>query len=240
MYSRELDGKTYTFGVSGKLWRDALVMYDHQTRTLWSHITGEAIEGALKGKRLTVLSSMPRIAWKEWKQHYPETKVLSVSYGPRHQEQRMEERRRDNYAHYHASPETGISGTEYTDARLENKALVVGVRINDNTYHAYPFAHFEGKPVLNDQVDELPVLAFRDANSQATSVFLRTVDGQPLTFEATSGYYAKDTQTGTRWNLITGEAVEGELKGKHLERLPSVNVYWFAWARYYPETTVHE
>ena len=89
MYSRELDGKTYTFGVSGKLWRDALVMYDHQTRTLWSHITGEAIEGALKGKRLTVLSSMPRIAWKEWKQHYPETKVLSVSYGPRHQEQRM-------------------------------------------------------------------------------------------------------------------------------------------------------
>ena len=50
MYSREIDGQVYTFGVSGKLWRDALLMYDHQTRSLWSHITGQAVERYLPGK----------------------------------------------------------------------------------------------------------------------------------------------------------------------------------------------
>ena len=62
MSGREIDGLTYTFGVSGKLWRDALLMYDHQTRSLWSHITGQAVKGASQGKQLQVLVSMPKIA----------------------------------------------------------------------------------------------------------------------------------------------------------------------------------
>jgi hypothetical protein len=35
-------------------------------------------------------------------------------------------------------------------------------------------------------------------------------------------------------------ATEGKLKGKELERLPAMNIYWFAWARYHPETTIYE
>jgi uncharacterized protein (DUF3820 family) len=35
-------------------------------------------------------------------------------------------------------------------------------------------------------------------------------------------------------------AMEGKLKGRTLERLPAMNIYWFAWARYHPETTVYE
>ena len=31
-----------TFGVSGKLWRDALIMYDRDSRSLWSQIDGVA------------------------------------------------------------------------------------------------------------------------------------------------------------------------------------------------------
>ena len=56
MYGREIDGLTYTFGVSGKLWRGALLMYDHQTRSLWSHITGQAVKGASQRKQLQVFS----------------------------------------------------------------------------------------------------------------------------------------------------------------------------------------
>ena len=39
--------------------------------------------------------------------------------------------------------------------------------------------------------------------------------------------------------MITGEATEGKLNGKTLERIPTMNIYWFAWGRYHPETTVH-
>ena len=239
MYSRELDGKTYTFGVSGKLLRDALLMYDHQTQTLWSHITGEAVQGELKGKKLKMLAGTPRITWKDWKRNQPLTKVLSVPNDPRHPERQIQDIRTDNYAQYHASLNAGISGTQYTDNRLMNKELVVGVRLNES-YRAYPFRAFKRKSIINDEVSDVPVLVFHDLESNATAVFLRTVDGKILTFESLQGYFVKDATTGTTWNLITGIATEGKLKGHTLERLPAMNIYWFAWARYHPETTVYE
>ena len=237
MYSRELDGKTYTFGVSGRLWRDALLMYDHQTRSLWSHITGEAVQGKLKGKRLKMLAAMPQISWKTWRLNYPDTKVLSLPLNARHPEHRVEERKIDGYARYHASTETGVSRLKYTDDRLKNKDLVVGVQLGKQ-YRAYPFEIFKGQLILNDEIDGAPVLVFHDPQSSATAVFKRPLDGKPLTFESDKSYFAKDT-TGTRWNLITGVASEGKFKGNTLERLPSFNVYWFAWARYHPETTIY-
>ena len=239
MYSRELDGKTYTFGVSGKLFRDALLMYDHQTRTLWSHITGEAVQGELKGKRLKMLAGTPRITWKDWKRNQPLTKVLSVANDFRGPERGIQDIRTDNYAMYHASSDAGISGTQYTDDRLMNKELVVGVRINES-YRAYPFTTFKKKSIINDEVGDVPVLAFHDLDSNATAVFLRVVDEQTLRFEPARGYFVKDVTTKTTWNLITGMATKGKLKGHTLERLPAMNIYWFAWARYHPETTVYK
>ena len=239
MYSRELDGETYTFGVSGKLLRDALLMYDHQTQTLWSHITGEAVEGELKGKRLKMLTGTPRITWKDWKRNHPLTRVLSVANDFRGPERRIQDVRTDNYARYHASSDAGISGTQYTDNRLMNKELVVGIRINES-YRAYPLTTFKRKSVINDEVGDVPVLAFHDLESNATAVFLRTVAGQTLMFEPERGYFVKDVTTKTTWNLITGMATEGTLKGQTLARLPAMNVYWFAWARYHPETTVYK
>ena len=239
MYSRELDGKTYTFGVSGKLLRDALLMYDHQTQTLWSHITGEAVQGELKGKQLKMLAGTPRIKWQDWKRNQPLTKVLSVASDLRRPERHIQDIRADNYARYHASSDAGISGTQYTDNRLMNKELVVGVRINES-YRAYPFTAFKKQSIINDEVADVPVLAFHDLESNATAVFLRNVDGQTLTFKPAEGYFVKDTTTGTTWNLITGLATEGKLKGHTLERLPAMNIYWFAWARYHPETTVYK
>ena len=238
MYSRELDGETYTFGVSGKLLRDALLMYDHQTRSLWSHITGEAMAGELKGKRLKMLAGTPRINWKDWKRNHPLTKVLSVPSDPRRPEKLRQDPIVDNYAQYHASPIAGISGTRYTDDRLMDKALVVGVRVNES-YRAYPFRSFRRRSVINDEVGNAPVLAFHDLKSNATAVFLRTVEGQTLTFEQARGYTVKDTTTDTTWNLITGMATKGKLKGHTLERLPAMNIYWFAWARYHPDTTIY-
>ena len=50
MYARPTDdeGRPLTFGVSGKLWRDALVMFDRQTGSLWSQISGDAIRAELE------------------------------------------------------------------------------------------------------------------------------------------------------------------------------------------------
>ena len=213
-------------------------MYDHQTRSLWSHITGEAIQGPLKGKRLKLLVSMPQIAWKTWQLNYPATQVLSVPTvgGMR------ESISRDNYADYHASQRAGVSGMEYTDNRLPNKSLVIGVQVpakNGTTqFHAYPLTHFTETAVINDMLGEVPLLIFHDKASFATAVFKRNVAKDVRTFSSQDGYFVEDN-TGTRWNLVTGEVTSGKDKGKRLERLPAVNIYWFAWARYYPQTTIY-
>ena len=237
MYSRELDGQTYTFGVSGKLWRDALVMYDHQTRSLWSHITGEAIQGKLKGKSLKTLAAMPKISWKTWRLNFPATKVLSVPVNYSDKSFLIEEQRRDSYAEYHVGPETGVSGMQYSDTRLNNKELVVAVKHHDQ-HRAYPFSVFEPKPIVNDDINNIPILVFHDQNSGATAVYKRTLDGLPLVFEWSKDYFAVDSSE-TIGNLITGLATEGKYKEKQLERLPSINLYWFAWARYHPDTTIY-
>ncbi len=237
MYSRELDGKTYTFGVSGKLWRDALVMYDHQTRSLWSHITGEAVRGKHQGKNLKMLAAMPKIDWRTWRLNFPGTRVLSVPVGAFDNSFSIEEQRRDSYAQYHAGPETGVSGMHYVDTRLNNKELVVGVEHGDR-YRAYPTSAFQPKPIVHDGINNVPVLVFHDQYSGATAVYKRTLAGLPLAFEWSEGYFAVDS-SGTMWNLITGSGTEGKYKGKQLERLPSINLYWFAWARYHPDTTIY-
>ena len=213
-------------------------MYDHQTRSLWSHITGEAIQGPLKGKRLKPLAAMPQIAWKAWHLNYPKTRVLSV---PTRGGMR-ENRRQDVYADYHASPRAGVSGMEYTDDRLPNKSLVIGVRgqtkDGDTEFRAYPLTHFTETAVINDTLGGVPLLIFHDKTSFATAVFKRNVAVDARTFTPENRYFAEDN-TGTRWNLVTGEATSGKDKGTRLERLPAVNIYWFAWARYYPETSIY-
>ncbi len=213
-------------------------MYDHQTRSLWSHITGKAIQGPLKGKQLKTLVSMPQIAWKTWQLNYPETEVLSLPTvgGTR------EGINRDNYADYHASQRAGVSGTEYTDDRLPNKSLVIGVQVQTKDgkrqFRAYPITHFTETAVINDTLGKVPLLIFHDKSSFATAVFKRNVAEDVRTFRAQDGHFVVDN-TGTLWNLVTGEATSGTDKGKRLERLPAVNIYWFAWARYYPRTTIY-
>lgn len=190
--------------------------------------------------------------------NYPKTRVLSVQSGS----SRQEDKSSDVYADYHASQRAGVSGIDYTDDRLPNKLLVIGVQVGD-TYRAYPLTLFTETSLINDEVDGVPLLIFHDKDSFATAVFARTVGDTVLTFEVPKdarlqttsigkvkkdarsetalaamdnrGYFARDN-SGTQWNLITGKATVGERK---LMRLPAVNIYWFAWARYHPETSIY-
>lgn len=213
-------------------------MYDHQTRSLWSHITGEAIQGPLKGKRLKPLASMPQIAWKTWQLNYPATRVLSVPTRGGMRESLSQ----DGYADYHASQRPGVSGMEYTDDRLPNKSLVIGVQVplKDRTtqFRAYPLTHFKKTAVINDTLGGVPLLIFHDKASFATAVFKRNVAEGTRIFSHQDMHFVADN-TGTRWNLVTGETTSGKDKGTRLERLPAINIYWFAWARYYPETSIY-
>lgn len=80
MYDRRVKGKAHTFGVSGKLYRDNLVLYDRETDSLWSQLLNRSIAGPLTGASLELLPATVT-TWTEWQRRHPDTRVLSPATG---------------------------------------------------------------------------------------------------------------------------------------------------------------
>ena len=206
-------------------------MYDRETNSYWSHLTGEAIQGPMVGEKLKMLASVPKIKWKEWKQQYPNTRVLSV--------QGKEYQRYDHYSEYHRSNRTGLFSRENRDDRLDIKDKVIGVVLNE-ARKAYPMEkkHWKtGKKdqwkLVRDEIDGTPVVVFHDPDLYATEVYSRKLsDGTVLEFaETVERFWAQDAE-GRKWNLLTGQGPDG----LNLSAVPHMGIYWFAWADFYPDT----
>ena len=234
MYSRKLDGVVLEFGVSGKLWQNALLMYDRRTSSLWSQVTGEAVRGEMKGKKLQWVTGMPRVTWGEWSKQHLDTKILTDGRG--------REDQGSQYESYFSSGRVGIfDGPVRQDGRLRNKEKVVGVQIGERA-KAYPYSLFsDGRMLVTDALGGTPILVFHDSGSRASAAYLATDGKSALTFsEGAQNGVAVDDQTGTVWNLFTGEAERGLLAGKRLEPVRFMELYWFAWADFHPETEVYK
>lgn len=231
MYAREINGQVFTFGVSGKLIRNVLVMYDRQTESLWSQLLGEAVEGELVGTKLEFLPSW-MMTWAEWRALHPDTVALDKGF-----------RRggRDVYDSYYGSPTAGVIGETIRDDRLTTKEFVVGVELPDTTPIAYPFSVLNAEPVLNDTVAGVDLVVFFDADSAGTAVYRRTVADQTLTFtQGNDRATFVDAETGTTWDAFTGTAVAGELAGARLKRIKSTRSFWFGWKDIHPGTLLYE
>ncbi len=77
---RGADGAPRTFGVSGLLYNSCLLMYDHETESLWSQLRMSSVAGALNETELTPLPTR-RMTWAAWKTVFPTGKVLSTDTG---------------------------------------------------------------------------------------------------------------------------------------------------------------
>jgi hypothetical protein len=75
VYDRRINGRTLTFGVSGKLYHESLIMYDRETGSLWSHFLGAAVTGPLEGSRLGFIPAA-FTDWGTWLREHPGTSVL--------------------------------------------------------------------------------------------------------------------------------------------------------------------
>ena len=231
MYGREIDGKEHTFGVSGKLIMNVLVMYDRETETLWSQFLGRGVEGPLTGVELEIIPAT-QTTWSAWRELHPDTTVL-----------RKPRRGRDHYAGYYASNDAGVLGEFSRDDRLDRKELVLGIDVEGGK-KAYAFSALETERVVNDSFAGRELLVFLDEATGTGIVYDRSVDGRALSFRAEGdGEGAQtvlvDDETGTRWQAFTGRAIEGELKGQTLRRVTSHLSFWFAWKDWNPETELY-
>ncbi len=228
MYSRIINGDEFTFGVSGKLIRNALVMYDRQTGTLWSQLLGEAVSGPLVSTQLEHLPAT-MTTWENWRELHPDTLALQKGY----------EGVRDPYTGYYQGTSLGVLGVENIDDRLGTKEFVIGVELNQEA-SAYPFSVLSEQPVVNDEVGGLPILVAFDPDAATGAVWERTLaDGTVLEFTEVDNELIEDNLTGSLWNGITGQAIEGNLEGETLKSVPNTLVFWFAWFDFHPETQLY-
>ena len=229
MYGRRINDEVHTFGVSGKLIMNALVMYDHQTDTLWSQFLRKGVKGPLAGTELEVIP-VTQTTWAAWRELHPDTKVLNKN--GRYQS--------DTYSSYYRNGRAGVIGESNGDDRLKTKDLVVGVDFDGRT-KAYPLKELAGRVVINDSFAGEHVAIFFDDATGTALVYDRNVKGTPLTLRvdgAPAGIATIliDDETGSRWMAFTGRAIEGELKGETMERALSHLSFWFAWTDWNPDT----
>jgi hypothetical protein len=246
VFRREAQGRLLEFGTSGKLYRSALVMYDRQTESLWTHFDGTAISGPLAGTRLELVPSQ-LLSFAQWRAEYPDGRVLSRDTG--HQPPYGE----NPYAYYDSREEPHPSFFEPPEqGDLPALARVVGVSLPSGEV-AYPYTSLAGPAgagVIQDRERDL-VVFWQDQVASAldapeiaegrdvgsSGVFVPRAGGRRLSFEVRGGEIA-DRETGSTWTLA-GRAAAGPMEGARLESIAHLDSFWFAWFAYYPETDVY-
>jgi len=120
---RRVGDRVLSFGTSGSLYQSALVMYDRQTESLWSHFTGQAIAGVLTGAEL---DSYPvaTVAWSDWRDAHPDGLVLSRDTG------HDRDYGRNPYPGYDDIDNPPFLFEGEVDARLAAKTRIVGVGLD--------------------------------------------------------------------------------------------------------------
>ncbi|MBI1823757.1 MAG: DUF3179 domain-containing protein [Nitrospirae bacterium] len=139
-----IKGKTYTFGVSGLLYKSDVLMYDHETESLWSQLKQEAVTGAMTGARLPLLP-LVHTTWGVWRKEHPDTRVLSTETGY------IRDYSRDPYGDYATSPRLMFPAGK-TNSLYPAKEWMIGI-VLDGKAKVYPFSELsKGEKVFSDQV----------------------------------------------------------------------------------------
>lgn len=240
-FDRRVDDRILDFGTSGMLYNSALVMYDRQTESLWSHFTGQAIVGTLTGTQLeTVAISI--VSFADFKEAHPAGRVLSTDTGD------LRDYGRNPYVGYDDPEDSPFLFTGPSDDRLPQLARVVGIRIGDEAV-AIDVDRLRDEGVIHTEVagksivvwlkpgtasalDASSIAAGKDVG--AVGVFERDLDGRQLRFER-SGDEFRDTETQTQWNVF-GEGLRGRFAGNELTPVRHLSTFWFSWFAFFPET----
>jgi Protein of unknown function (DUF3179) len=242
-YDRRLGDRVLDFGTSGMLYNSALVMYDRQTESLWSHFTAQAIVGHLAGEELDVYP-VAIVSWADWRAAHPDGLVLSRDTG------HERDYGRNPYPGYDDidSPAFLLDGE--VDDRLAAKERVIGIELDGDAV-AVRLDELADRGVLQVEVDGTGLVAWVEPGTAsaldtasvaagkdvgASGVFVPVADGRTLSFQRTDDGFVDD-QTGSRWNVL-GQAVDGALAGTALEPVVHVDTFWFAWGSFLPDTRI--
>lgn len=80
-YGRVLEGQILSFLNTGAIWKWDLVMFDEQTGSQWSQVSGEALDGAHHGKELALVPHQV-VHWSAWRDRHPGGLAMDLPRDP--------------------------------------------------------------------------------------------------------------------------------------------------------------
>jgi hypothetical protein len=221
VYDRSLDRQTLDLGAVG-LEKGVFILYDRQSGTHWSQVSGRATRGEKAGLSLSKRGSTVT-TWGRWRRLHPGTSVYADPSLP--------SRRR-------FTEESIARITASGSGPVVNADLVAGIE-GPRTPRAYVLRKLAGPRVVNDAVDGEPVAVFLAEDGVTVSALRRAAGGRTLTFAA-QGDALVDAETATRWDPMTGRAIAGPLEGSALDVVPVTSALWYAWKSQRPGTSLWE
>jgi hypothetical protein len=211
-------------------WRNGVMVMKSQNGTLYSGLTGIALDGPKKGNRLqpepTLVSD-----WGFWQKRYPQAVAFTMY---------------DKYKPVDLPTEVNEDSRKSrrpTDERLPADTMVLGVWDGKHA-RAYPLDALEKAGVVHETVDGQPRLVLWYGPTKTAAAYRQPFGTSGLKDDAGWVFSVDrkeeaapfvDKRLGLHWD-ITGRPLEG---GPRLAWMDSVQVRWFAWAAEYPETSIY-
>ena len=211
-------------------WHAGVMVVRGRDGTLWSALTGRALEGPKQGQRLERLPSL-MTDWGYWLMLHPESTAYDLFDGRKYPVAELPSQ----------LTEEAKNNMGKVDERLKPQTIVLGVEVGDVT-KAYPLDGGVERACFTDDLGGEPLAVFWYGPTRSAITFSSRLEGRQLTFYADSGSPEtapfKDRETGTRWTLA-GRAVDGPLRGQELRWISSIQCAWYAWAAEFPKTLVY-
>src|SRR4030095_13945787 len=84
------------------------------------------------------------------------------------------------------------------------------------TFWSIAILTFQPLAVQNIELANEPVVTIFNLDNSQAYTYLREINGQVLTFQPASDVTIADLQTGSIWDISTGNALQGQYKGSQL------------------------
>ncbi|MFB6104676.1 MAG: DUF3179 domain-containing protein [Halobacteriaceae archaeon] len=229
VYDRGIDDRVLSFGVSGKLADDDLVMYDRETESEWKQSTGTCFAGPLEGTALTVRPAQV-LPWQAFRDSFPAGVVLQPPGGESESASASDDPAPidyddDPYTAYFAAEGFGLAahrgtaGDRSWERRddLDPKTVVLGVECADRAVgFPLPRVREEGG-IVQATVGETAVLVVA-----TDTVGIQAYHDPGYEFRWQDGTLTAD---GATWDPATGRSDDG----RSLSVVPARRLFAFAW-----------
>lgn len=215
-----------TFGVSGRLVNNNLIMYDRASGTWWPQVLATAVPGDWNKEPPSRSLREFRVVWttwERWREQHPDTEVLSRDTG------HARNYDRDPYGDYNprrgyyrpeAGPMFGTLGDP--DDRYEPKTVFLGARTPAGAL-AVRKDHLREAGLIEADLGGTPHVVVYDGALDTGHVYRNPARRRVV---------QQDGEV-----RVDGTAHPPD--GLPLRALSAFDAMWFAWAGFYPDSTVH-